>query len=272
MTLQRRVLGSGDEWSAIHAVCTADRRTPRFEERHDRVCLAVVVRGTFLYRNAFGSALMVPGTVLLGNAGSCFECGHDHGKGDQCVSFHLTSSFLEDVARGIPGLRRAEFHRVHLPLGRSSVGLVAEAERSSGSNDTVRLEEYAIRIAASCLTLQDDLRVAGTPSGRDTRRINDVVRLIDSDPQRAFSLADLAHAARSSRFHFLRTFRQVVGVPPHQYLLTRRLMRACSQLKSGAASITVVAQDAGFNDLSAFNRHFKRALGMTPNEFRRGSR
>ncbi len=66
-------------------------------------------KGTFQYRSRQGSAVLVPGSVLLGNAGACFECGHEHGHGDRCLAFHCTPEFLDTVASGVSGARRTTF-------------------------------------------------------------------------------------------------------------------------------------------------------------------
>ena len=73
------------------------------------MCIALVTEGTFRYRSANGSAVMTPGSLLLGNVATCFECGHQHGIGDRCLSFQFSPEFLEPVfaatARGRFGFR-----------------------------------------------------------------------------------------------------------------------------------------------------------------------
>ena len=82
----------------------------------------------------------------------------------------------------------------------------------------------------------------------------------------------LEHAARYaglSAFHFLRLFSKVTGVTPHQYLVRTRLRRAARLLSQEDLSITAVALDCGFADLSNFVRTFRRASGMSPGKFRK---
>ena len=83
-------------------------------------------------------------------------------------------------------------------------------------------------------------------------------------------LAALARVARLSKFHFLRVFRRAVGATPHQYLTAIRLRRAAARLSGTPDSVTVIAFDSGFSDLSTFNARFRAAFGKTPSEFRRG--
>jgi AraC family transcriptional regulator len=76
-----------------------------------------------------------------------------------------------------------------------------------------------------------------------------------------------------SPYHFLRTFRQVTGMTPHQYLLHTRLHRAATRLRENTDPISVIAYRAGFKDLATFNRRFRRLVGMTPSIYRaRGAR
>ena len=83
------------------------------------------------------------------------------------------------------------------------------------------------------------------------------------------ALADLAPDAAVSRYHFLRTFRQVVGLTPHQFILRTRLHNAAVELRRSTRPVLDVAMDVGFTDLSTFNRQFKTILGVTPTLYRR---
>ncbi len=86
---------------------------------------------------------------------------------------------------------------------------------------------------------------------------------------------DLESAARAvglSSFHFLRVFANVVGATPHQYLVRSRLRHAASLLADEGLSITDVAIEVGFGDLSNFVRTFHRAAGVSPRAFRRAAR
>ena len=89
MSATSRVIASGPDWRVQDIRCTAGPSDRAFEERHDDVCVAIVTHGTFQYRTPLGSAVLGPGSLLLGEAGSCFECGHEHAAGDRCLSFHF---------------------------------------------------------------------------------------------------------------------------------------------------------------------------------------
>ena len=147
--------------------------------------------------------------------------------------------------------------------------LVAEAEAARDDGDAGAFEELALRFAAAAVTLQRTVRPARRrATARDERRITAALRRIEREPQAPLTLAALARDSGLSPFHFLRTFRQVAGLTPHQYLLRTRLHRAALRLRHSPAAITEVAYDCGFNDLSTFNRRFRRLMGVTPGAWR----
>jgi len=81
-------------------------------------------------------------------------------------------------------------------------------------------------------------------------------------------IADLAAAAGVSVCHLVRQFTRYVGVPPHAYLIRRRLEHALRLLREGASPCTV-AYLAGFADQAHFTRQFRRAFGAPPGEYQR---
>src|ERR1043165_6009796 len=76
---EARMVAAGTGWTISDVLCTAGPLDRPFEERHTRTSIGIVVSGTFQYRSPGGRELMTPGSMLLGNAGDCFTCGHEHG-------------------------------------------------------------------------------------------------------------------------------------------------------------------------------------------------
>jgi AraC-like DNA-binding protein len=107
---------------------------------------------------------------------------------------------------------------------------------------------------------------------RDRRRAVDAALWIDAHSQEAIDLERAASEAGLSAFHFLRLFANVLGVTPHQYLVRSRLRHAARLLADDDRSITDVAFDVGFGDLSNFVRTFHRAAGVSPRRFRQAAR
>ncbi|HZC35847.1 MAG TPA: helix-turn-helix transcriptional regulator, partial [Chthoniobacterales bacterium] len=72
-----------------------------------------------------------------------------------------------------------------------------------------------------------------------------------------------------SPYHFARQFKAATGLPPHQFLITRRVERAQQLLRGRRSlSLTEVAIGVGFSDQSQLSFHFKRIVGVTPGQFR----
>ncbi len=92
---------------------------------------------------------------------------------------------------------------------------------------------------------------------------------LDSQP----TLEQMASLVHLSPHHFARQFKQTTGVPPHQYVIARRIERSQQLLQEREEiSLAEVALRTGFADQSHFNFHFKRMVGVTPRQFRRSAR
>lgn len=271
MTTRDKEIAFGQGWQVSDVICTAGAGDSPFEEEHRGFCVAAVTEGTFRYRTREGTAMLAPGAILLGNPGTCYECGHEHGAGDRCLSFHFSPAYMERVVAGVPGARRLGFTGPRLPPLPALAPLLAEAEAARETGDTDAFEEIGLRIAGAVVTASSDAADAGrAPGRRDQKRVAEAVRLIELDAGRPLSLCDLASSAATSPYHFLRTFRQVAGMTPYQFLLRTRLHRAAVRLRTSDTAISTIAFDAGFNDLSTFNRRFRREMGEAPGAYRAG--
>jgi AraC-like DNA-binding protein len=269
MAVTSHLLASGPGWRVDDVVCTSGAGDPAFEEQHEGMCIAAVLEGSFEYRTTQGSAVLAPGALLLGNHHRCFECGHEHGVGDRCLSFHFTPEFLETVVAAVPAARRVAFTAPSLPPLQALLPILAAGEAARDDRDGAALEELALRIAGGVSAILAGTKVtAGALRPRDAKRITAALRLIEAQAHEPLSLADLARQAAMSPYHFLRTFRAVVGMTPHQFILRTRLHRAAVRLRRSTEDVSAIALDAGFNDLSTFNRRFRQLMGQSPSLYR----
>jgi len=267
MSVETRTVAAGPGWRVQDVLCSHGPQDPAFEEQHGDVAIAAVTAGSFQYRTRAGDAVLVPGALLLGNAGACFQCGHEHARGDRCLAFHFSPRHFECVAAdaGVD----AKFSAPSLPPLPQLVPLLAEAEAARDAGDGDAFEELAVRlIGAVARLLASSKQRTHRFSTRDERRITEAVRRIERASDRPITLSALARAADLSPYHFLRSFRAVVGLTPYQFLLRTRLNRAALRLRNSRHAISAIAFEEGFNDLSTFNRRFRRLVGMSPGEYR----
>lgn len=78
----------------------------------------------------------------------------------------------------------------------------------------------------------------------------------------------LAQVSAVSPAHFARSFKRAFGVPPHRYLLTRRIERAIAMLRDTDLSITEIAFRTGWNSLGTFGRIFRDITDENPGNLR----
>lgn len=267
---QRRTLASGEGWSVSHVVCTLGPRDRPFEEEHSNISVAIVEAGTFHYRSAAGRELMTPGSLLLGNAGRTFQCGHEHGIGDRCIAFSYTPEFFDRVLADA-GVRSAkpEFKMLRLPPLRAFSSIVAQAHAGLSGEGDVSWEELGIELAARAVQAANGgTPVTELPQPGAVARIAQTVRRMEADAEGARTIRELARDAGLSPYYFLRTFRSVTGVTPHQYRRRGRLRQVAARLKSERTKILDIALDCGFEDISNFNRAFREEFGVSPRAYR----
>jgi AraC family transcriptional regulator len=267
VTIDRTPLAHGCGWQVSDVTFRATSAASRFESRHDGVAIAAVTAGSFRYRSTRGSATLMPGALMLGNDGDEFECAYDETWGDRCISFHYTRAYFERIAAGAGGGRRGGFRMHRVAPTPATIALTAEIETQSARADAGRWEELALRVASRALSAPDGETVR--PSARDERRIINALDLIEARYSEPLSVATIAGAVCMSPYHFLRVFRAVAGVTPHQYLVRTRLRRAAVALAASGEPIAGIAFAHGFGDLSTFVTRFGRVFGRPPREYRR---
>jgi AraC-like DNA-binding protein len=107
--------------------------------------------------------------------------------------------------------------------------------------------------------------MAYAPPARHLLRAKD---LADRRYADRLGVDDMARAARLSRAHFSREFKQAFGVSPHAYVLTRRLERAATLLRVTDRSVVEICMDVGLQSVGSFTTSFKRMFAKTPTAYR----
>ncbi len=255
--------------------CTAGPKDRPYDEEHGDTCVSLVKRGVFAYRSGGQLSILSPGWLLLGNAGEPYVCSHEHGQGDECIVLSFSEHTI-DLVRSAVGEcgGRKPFRLARLPPLPRVSALMRLLEEGSRSCD-LDLSEAAFGVADAVLReltrLGPSRGPVASPSCRraEKERVHEAVNHIEAHAADPLSLNDIAASVDLSPFHFLRVFRQELGVTPHQYLIRARLRRAVDLLRDTPLSVTEVAYEAGYADLSNFVRTFHREIGCSPREFRR---
>jgi AraC-like DNA-binding protein len=248
--------------------CSAGPGDTPFVEQHRCHSVSFVRKGSFGCRSRGRSHELVAGSVMVGHPGDEYLCTHDHVSGDECLSFFLSPELVETIGD------RTEVWQIGCAPPLPELMVLGElAQAAAEGRSDVGLDEVGQVFARRFVeVVSGQTRKPVAVSTRNRRRAVEAALWIDAHSHRPIALEDAAAEAGISPFHFLRLFSAVLGVTPHQYLVRSRLRHAARLLAGAGPSITDIAYDVGFGDLSNFVRTFHRAAGVSPQKFRAASR
>ena len=98
--------------------------------------------------------------------------------------------------------------------------------------------------------------------------VSAAVELIEHEPARAWSLAEMSAAVYVGPYHLAHEFKRWVGMSPIAYLHRRRAERLRPLLLSSDHSVAEIGRTVGWPNAASFSRQFRRAFGVSPREFR----
>jgi AraC family transcriptional regulator len=165
--------------------------------------------------------------------------------------------------------------QLHLPPLRAAMAAVDAELSTGGTGGSLAAESLANVLAVhlirhlSAPRRQERERDGKLPQGRLRAVVEYIEEHLDANP----ILEQMAAVAHLSTYHFARQFKAATGLPPYQYVITRRVERAKQLLQGGGdLPLAEIAAYAGFSDQSHFSQHFKRLVGVTPGRFRMSAR
>ena len=239
------------------------RQFPRHS--HDQFGLGVLYAGGHRSWSDIGWVEATRGDIIMVNPGEMHDgiCLNQKPRGWNMLYFEpqIASEILEDdQCTTVRTLRPAVSDRNQAKRFERLFNALTEPH-----SDSLHIDEelvmtlgYAFRNHSS----QRPLRFAGVPG------VQQIVKLIDREPEEPLSLQAMADMAGVSRFHLLRGFFRATGATPHAYILQRRVRLARQHLAAGE-ELTEASAHAGFADQSHMTRAFVRQLGVTPARYRR---
>ena len=104
---------------------------------------------------------------------------------------------------------------------------------------------------------------------KNIQKLKTVLSRIETDYDKKLTVNDMADECGYSASHFMRWFKEVTGTGFAGYLIEYRLGKAAETLRDSNATVLEIAEQSGFDNLSNFNRLFKKRFDMTPSQFRR---
>jgi AraC-like DNA-binding protein len=103
-------------------------------------------------------------------------------------------------------------------------------------------------------------------------QVGGALALVHQNPERDWTVQELAQSVAMSRSAFAARFTRMVGEPPLHYVTRWRMQKAAALLREGQSSIAQIAEAVGYESEAAFSKAFKRALGASPGAYRRAAR
>ena len=228
------------------------------EQAAERLQINVVERGCFRLGFCRSDYTLGPGSIFLSRPGETYTYSHlRHVEPDTCLSLAFSPSIEDAVAATLKQMPL-------VPAITNRLNFLALQLRAT-AGDALGLDALACELLDAAAADPDDRRhVYGQQQLRwYAQRVGAARELMDADPAEQHSLWNLSAQVGMSPFLFARIFRELIGVPPHRYLLRRRLERARYLIASGM-SVTETCYEVGFNNLSHFARSFRRHFGFLP--------
>lgn len=246
----------------------ADFTTHEFAPHsHDALVIAVTEEG--------GSEVKSRGVVQRATQGTLFVFNPDEPHAGwmgwsnlwRYRSFYLTQSALDIVRDGL-GIARIPYFTANLFTDADLINGFARLHRAlERDSDALREEELLVASFGRLFERHGSKPHGIDDAPQDRQLLARVVELMRQSYAETLPLETLAAEAGLTKFQLIGLFNRGTGLTPHAYLTQLRLRSACRSLKSGR-SLADIASEAGFYDQSALTRHFKRAYGITPLQYR----
>jgi AraC family transcriptional regulator len=188
----------------------------------------------------------------------------DRAPDDVCIAVSLRDAARDEIDSWVA--RRAQCVSVAPATNRRAYLRERLFDHLTPQPDALALESIAGELAAALLDADHRRLYRPAQLSWYARRIDAARQRLDQDFSADHSLTTLACDAGMSAFHFARVFGELAGVPPHRYLIRRRMAAAAKMLRDGA-SVTDTCLAVGFQSLSHFVHTFRRTYGVPPSAF-----
>lgn len=244
-------------------------------------CLAYFVSRSARITRAVAGERPVTETLLprrFGMIPSSVASHWDVAGSPEVLLIYIRRSLVEQIAADMFDRDPAQLE-IHVGLGTvdallEQLALAVLAElRQEVSDNSLYADSLAVAISAQLLRHHcGGSHGKSVSSGRGSISRPGLRRALDyieSALEQPLGIEEIANVAGLSPVYFARAFREQTGVPPHQYVLERRVARAKTLLSTSDLPLVDVALCTGFSSQSHFSTAFKRLVGTTPGDYRR---
>lgn len=243
-------------------VVAADSAHAFGRHTHDEFGIGLIERGAQKSVSGRGTVEAGPGDLITVNPGEVHDGKPFDTTGRRWRMLYIQSSRLLDAAADVAPGSSFEFIA---PVIRDA----ALSSRFQALFNAATVGDGALLADTALLALVGQLlQPAGVEKPAVGARVAAARERIDDDPAAELTLAAMADEAGLSRYQFLRAFTALTGLPPHAYLLQRRVQRARNLVRTGLP-LAEAAAASGFADQSHMTRCFVRSFGLTPGSLAR---
>jgi AraC family transcriptional regulator len=260
-------------WSAVHL------RRYRHDAQADEFSipplldhlLVLVTRGTTLlnrhHDGRWRTIAHVPGHISTLARGDSCRLRWDGDMPHETLQLHLpaetVNAAIEELRDERPSAPRPEILSAPDPL--VSQVMLSLADAAAAGVPDLYAESAGHLLARHLLTRSP---AGPVPKTIDTARLHRAEEYMRANLAENITLADIARVAGCSPFQLLRSCKNVWAETPFQRLTALRMKLACTLLRDGLNSVTTVAFDCGYSNPSHFAIAFRRAIGVSPSEYR----
>lgn len=234
---------------------------------HQTMCVGIIDTGARVCLHKGTKHTVVPGQVLVLNAGEVHTCSSAAG---QPYSYRMIC-MPEDFLRNI--FRQEAHSRSAFPASKDTVlhdrrlyDRIDSLIRRMACADSPMERDATVLLFADALLRFDDLAGGGRQSRREHQAVTLAREYLEERHAAAVSLSEIADLTNLSPHYLNRAFTRLVGMPPHAYQYLIRVRRA-KVLLARSVPFTEVALETGFVDQSHFQKWFKKIVGITPGQY-----
>jgi AraC-like DNA-binding protein len=196
-----------------------------------------------------------------------------HGGNSSCwryTNFYPSTNLLNQIYEQIFFEKKIPIFTKHIINDLHLYELLSNFFISAYSDENEMQIETNLIIALSYLIKNYTDKTIKEPIFDDKKIIRNSIEYIKDNINYNISLDDLASNSNLSKYHFLRIFKNSIGITPHQYILVNKIEKSKELILNGV-KLSQVAYTLGFNDQSHFIRNFKRIYGYVPSNVKQKS-